>query len=260
MNRENRLICLTCDYIYKTSLRRGVRNVQIEGHYVTHVSRKTALRRAGKKYVQIQLRANKGTRIYTYTWYYLGVEEGDARANACYRFGCGCTLVIYDNALSEKIVRSPRPCLKTMHVCMNTTTLLQVIGCFVDTIQSPCGPGAHTLFGIEGNAKKNEKCNSKNTASSSKLFFFFKEPAHQNKKNKKKQGEKLEKLLPLYLVYVSHQGRFGQPRTNWRRGRLQKAATTRDRCIVHMCASSVLSRRATSPAPAQRQNCRYFST
>ena len=66
--------------------------------------------------------------------------------------------------------------------------------------------------------------------------------------------------IPLCLVYVSHQGRFGQPRTNWRRGRLQKAATTRDRCVVHMCASSVLSRRATSPAPAQRKNCRYFST
>ena len=65
----------------------------------------------------------------------------------------------------------------------------------------------------------------------------------------------------MYLVYVSHQGRFGQPRTNWRRrGRLQKAATTRDRCVVHMCAFSVLSRRATSPAPAQRKNCRDFST
>ena len=145
MNRENRLICLTCDYIYKTSLRRGVRNVQIEGHYVTHVSRKTALRRAGKKYVQIQLRANKGTRIYTYTWYYLGVEEGDARANACYRFGCGCTLVIYKHVRSKESVLSSRPCFKTTYVCMKTTTLCQVIGCFFDTMQSPCGPGAYTL-------------------------------------------------------------------------------------------------------------------
>ena len=49
-------------------------------------------------------------------------------------------------------------------------------------------------------------------------------------------------------------------RTNWRRGRLQKSATTKDRCVVHMCTSSVLSRRAASPAPAQRKNCRYFST
>ena len=51
--------------------------------------------------------------------------------------------------------------------------------------------------------------------------------------------KKLEKPLPLYLVYVSHQGRIGQPRTNWRRGLLQKAATTRDICVVHMCASLV---------------------
>ena len=96
-----------------------------------------------------------------------------------------------------------------------------------------------------------------NIICSSTCFFFMNQPT----KKTKNEGEKLEKkLLPLYLVYVSHQGRFGQPRTNWRRGRVQKAATTRDRCVVHMCASSVLSRRATSPAPAQRQNCRYFST
>ena len=63
----------------------------------------------------------------------------------------------------------------------------------------------------------------------------------------------------MYLVYVSHQGRFGQPRTIWRRGRLQKAATTRDRCIVHMCASSVLTRRATSPTPAQQKLPLFFN-
>ena len=33
-----------------------------------------------------------------------------------------------------------------------------------------------------------------------------------------------------------------------------------DRCVVHMCDSSVLSRRATPPAPAQRKNCRYVLT
>ena len=111
--------------------------------------------------------------------------------------------------------------------------------------------------------EKEREFNSKNTASSRKHYYllayllFFLRTSRQKQKNR---GKELEKLLPLYLVYVSHQGRFGQPRTNWRRGRLQKAATTRDRCVVHMCASSVLSRRATSPAPAQRKNCRYFST
>ena len=122
-------------------------------------------------------------------------------------------------------------------------------------------PLAHTLW----QRKKREKerkfnINSKNTASSCKqyyyileyLVFFLEEPSDHKKQ--KIGGGKLEKLLPLYLVYVSHQGRFGQPRTIWRRGRLQKAATTRDRGVVHMCASSVMSRRATSPAPAWRES------
>ena len=72
-------------------------------------------------------------------------------------------------------------------VCVNTTILFEVIGCVVDTMQSPCGPGAYTL--AEKNAKKNKNV-SKNTASSSKqyylleyLVFFVKEPA--DKKNKK---------------------------------------------------------------------------
>ena len=85
----------------------------------------------------------------------------------------------------------------------------------------------------------------------SSTCFFFKEPA-----DKKKQKNYYN--VPLHLAYVSHQGRFEQPRTNWRRGRLQKATTARDRCVVHMCASSVLSRRATSPAPAQRKKLPLF--
>ena len=120
----------------------------------------------------------------------------------------------------------------------------------------------HTLSNLpEKETRKRTRINSKNTASSRKHYYllayllFFLRTSRQKQKNR---GKELEKLLPLYLVYVSHQGRFGQPRTNWRRGRLQKAATTRDRCVVHMCASSVLSRRATSPAPVQRENCCYF--
>ena len=118
-------------------------------------------------------------------------------------------------------------------------------------------------FGGERNAKKNERLTVKiqsaaaNNIISSSTWYFFKRTSQQKNNN---SGNKVEKLLPLYLVYVSHQGRFGQPRTNWRRGRLQKAATTRDRCVVHLFSSSVLSRRATSPARAQRKNCRYFST
>ena len=61
----------------------------------------------------------------------------------------------------------------------------------------------------------------------------------------------------MYLVYVSRHGRFEQRQQNWRRGRLQiKGQRGKDASFT--CA--VLSRRATSPAPAQRKHCRYFST
>ena len=91
---------------------------------------------------------------------------------------------------------------------MNTTTLFYVIGCFVDTIQSP-------YTWQRKKREKERKFNSKNTASSSNQFYlleylvFFIRTSRQKKQEKKEK--KLEKLLPFYLVYVSHQGRFGQP-------------------------------------------------
>ena len=95
-----------------------------------------------------------------------------------------------------------------------------------------------------------------NIICSSTWYFFFKEPAG---KKKQKIGGKNWRSYYRCTSYTYHiQGRFGQPPTNWRQGRLQKAATTRDRCVVHMCASSVLSRRATSPAPAQRKTAAIF--
>ena len=128
-------------------------------------------------------------------------------------------------------------------------------------------------FGRERNAKKSENLmliRSKNTPKSSKQYYLLGYLVF-NFKNQptKKRGEELEKLLPgirtpsrtLWTTtnkLEAHE-QTGGPRTNWRRGRLQTAATTRERCAVHMCASSVFSRRA-SPAHAQRKNCRYFST
>ena len=50
---------------------------------------------------------------------YLGVEEGNARANAYYRFGCGCTLVIYMH-VPWRVCYRPGPVLND--VCMYTTT------------------------------------------------------------------------------------------------------------------------------------------
>ena len=95
-------------------------------------------------------------------------------------------------------------------------------------------------FGGERNAKKNEnlivkmqQAAANNTISSSTFFLY----RTSRQKKQKKGGGNLRSYydVPLYLVYVSHQGRFGRPRTNWRRGRLRKAATTRNRCVVHMC-------------------------
>ena len=84
---------------------------------------------------------------------------------------------------------------------------------------------------------------------------FFKEPA-----DKKQGGKSVEKLLliPLYLVYVSHQG--GRTTTNKleagpaAKGRDNEGQMRRSQLF------SVLLRRATSPAPAQRKNYRCFPT
>ena len=146
----------------------------------------------------------------------------------------------------------PGPVLKRrMYACMHEYSHFILVGCFVDAMQLPCGPGAYTLAEKE-TRKRTIFFYIKNTASSSNIicsstWHFFLRTSRQKKTQHR--GKKLEKLLPLYLVYVSQQGRFGKPRTNWRRGWLQRAATTRDRRVVHTCASSVLSQRATSPPP-----------
>ena len=168
------------------------------------------------------------------------------------------TLVIY--ARSEESVLSSRPCFETMYLCMHE---YNIIGWFVDTIQLPCCPGAYTLFGREGNAKENEKLN---TASSSEqnyfleyLGFFFKEPVD---KKKQKIGGKIGEATTTYrctwYTYHIKDALDNHEQTGGGAG-CKKPRTTRDRCVVHICASSVLSQRATSPAPAQRKNCRYFS-
>ena len=105
-------------------------------------------------------------------------------------------LLLY--ARSEESVLSSRPCFKTMYVCMNTTTLFQEIGGFVDTImQSPCGPGAYpgAYLWQRKKREKERKFNSKNKANNCSgkhylleyLVIFCKEPA--DKKKKQKIGE-----------------------------------------------------------------------
>ena len=74
-------------------------------------------------------------------------------------------------------------------------------------------------FGGERNAKKNEKFSLKiqqaavdNTISSSTVpvFFFKNQPTKKNKKIGEKNWRSYYRCT-WCLVYVSHQGRFGQP-------------------------------------------------
>ena len=121
----------------------------------------------------------------------------------------------------------------------------------------------HTLW-LRKKREKERKINTKKCSKQQQtilfarvpVFFFFNQPTKETKIG----GKNWRSCYRCTWYTYDIQGRFGQPRTFWRRDRLQKAATTRDQCVVHMCASSVLSRRATSTAPAQRKNCRYFST
>ena len=77
------------------------------------------LSRAGKNTFKPNCARRKVLVVYIHiynTWWYLGVEEGDARANAYYR------LWVYSGyiyARSEESVLSSQ----TMYLCMNTTTL-----------------------------------------------------------------------------------------------------------------------------------------
>ena len=96
-------------------------------------------------------------------------------------------------------------------------------------------------FRRERNAKNNEKLIPSKYSKQQQTALFARVPGiffkwtSRHKKQKIGGGNWRSYYdVPLYLVHVSHHGRFGQPRTNWRRGRLQKAATTTDRYVVHM--------------------------
>ena len=119
----------------------------------------------------------------------------------------------------------------------------------------------------EKETQKRTKFNGKNTASSSQqyyflgyLVFFFKEPAD---KKKTKIGEKTGEAATVVpgirvasrTLWTTTNKLEAGPAAN---KRPRQRGT--DASFTCMCASSVLSRRATSPAPAQRKHCRYFST
>ena len=75
-------------------------------------------------------------------------------------------------------------------VCMHEHNHF-ILGCFVDTMQSPCGQGAYTLAEKETRKRtknyyievvKIQQAAANNITCFEYLFLFFKEPAEKKKK------------------------------------------------------------------------------
>ena len=125
---------------------------------------------------------------------------------------------------------------------------------FFDLIQPPCGPGVH--FSGERNVSNNEIVKiqqQQQAAANNPRVFVWK---NQPKKMEKRTSWSRIRYENPGAWYVSHEGNLRQPTTN----KLQAGPAAKGRDNEgHMCrshASSVLSRRATSAAPAQRKNYR----
>ena len=114
-------------------------------------------------------------------------------------------------------------------------------------------------FGGEGNVKNNEivKIQQQQAAANNPRAFGWKNQPKNGGKNVQR-GSRAGTSIQVPGTYHMKDTFDNQPRTNLRRGLLQTAVTTRDRCIAHMLLRS-LSRRATSAAPAQPKNYRYSS-
>ena len=117
-------------------------------------------------------------------------------------------------------------------------------------------------FGRERNVKNNEIRGSKNTAaaSSSKQSssICLEEPAEEKGDQKSTAWSRSKYEYPG-TCYVSHEGHLRQTTTNKLEAKPAAKGRGNERQMRHSHASSVLSRRATSAAPAQRKNYRYPS-
>ena len=89
-----------------------------------------------------------------------------------------------------------------------------------------------THFGDERHAKNNEVVKIQQQQAAAVFNYFARLCRTGQKKNKKLGGGKAARSRCEYQIPGVH--RLKEPRTNWRRGLLQKPATTRDRCVVRM--------------------------
>ena len=100
-------------------------------------------------------------------------------------------------------------------------------------------------FGGARNAKNNEivKIQQQQAAANKLLIIsssmFFRTTGKKEQANREELCSVVQEQVRVSGTWhVSHQGHLRQPRTNWRRGLLQKAAATRDRCVAHMLLRS----------------------
>ena len=101
-------------------------------------------------------------------------------------------------------------------------------------MQPPCGPCAYTFAG-ERNVKNNEivkiQRQQQAAANSPRVFVWKNLPKKGKKRTAYSPGAGTSIQLPgIYMKDTFD----NQPWTNLRRGLLQKAVTTRDRCVAHM--------------------------
>ena len=109
-------------------------------------------------------------------------------------------LLLY--ARSEKSVLSSRPCFKTMYACMNATTLFSVVGCFVDTMQSPRGRGAYAW-----NARKRKLIMRRGRGSEATKAVFClqaKKPLHSGSYEHRVPKIKDKTCFYMYVCVIQH--------------------------------------------------------
>ena len=94
-------------------------------------------------------------------------------------------------------------------------------------------------FGGEGNVKNNEivKIQQQQAAANNPRAFGWKNQPKNGGKNVQR-GSRAGTSIQVPGTYHMKDTFDNQPRTNLRRGLLQKAVTTRDRCVAHMLLRS----------------------
>ena len=115
-------------------------------------------------------------------------------------------------------------------------------------------------FGGERNVKNNEmvKKQQRQAAANNPRVFCLEEPAEKKGERTLQRGAGAGASIEVHGTYYMKATLDIQPRTNLRRGLLQKAVTTRARCVAHMLLRSCRDVRRPRHLPnAIIKNYRY---